>query len=100
MTAAAVLVLAAGRGARFGADLPKQYTPLGGKALLRHSLEAFLRHPRIAAVHAVINPDHRTHYEAAAAGLDLAAAIAGGVSRQDSARLGLEALVAHVPKSL
>ncbi len=97
MTAAAVLVLAAGRGARFGTELPKQYTALGGKVLLRHSLEAFLRHPRIGPVHAVINPVDRAHYEAAAAGLDLPAAIAGGASRQDSARLGLEALAGTSP---
>ena len=41
------LVVAAGRGSRFGAGLPKQYAALGGRPLLGHSLEAFARHPRI-----------------------------------------------------
>ena len=97
MTGAAVLVLAAGRGLSFGAALPKQYAPLWGKAVLRHSLETYLRHPRIGAIHGVIDPEDRAHYAAAAVGLDLAPEIAGGASRQDSARLGLESLAAAAP---
>ncbi len=35
------LIVAAGSGSRMGKDLPKQYLTLGGKTVLRHSLEAF-----------------------------------------------------------
>jgi len=57
MTGCIALVVAAGRGARFGGAMPKQYRRLGGRPLIRHSLEAFRRHPGVLAVRAVIHPD-------------------------------------------
>ena len=36
------LIPAAGVGARMAADGPKQYLTLGGKPMLRHTLDAFL----------------------------------------------------------
>ncbi len=36
---AVALVVAAGRGERFGGGLPKQYLPLAGKPLLRHAFD-------------------------------------------------------------
>jgi 2-C-methyl-D-erythritol 4-phosphate cytidylyltransferase/2-C-methyl-D-erythritol 2,4-cyclodiphosphate synthase len=97
MTAVYALVVAAGRGTRFGGDVPKQYLQLGGKSLLAHSLAAFARHPGIRGVLAAIRPEDRPLYERAAAGLDLLPPVAGGAARQDSVRLGLEALAAHRP---
>lgn len=97
MTAVYALLVAAGRGARFGGEVPKQYLHLGGKSLLAHSLAAFARHPRVAGVLAAIRPEDRPLYERAAAGLDLLPPIAGGAARQDSVRLGLEALAVHRP---
>src|SRR5678815_2526116 len=94
------LVVAAGRGTRAGGDLPKQYRELGGRAVLRWSLERFRRHPRIDAVRAVIHPDDRALYDAAAEGLDLLPPVHGGVSRQDSVRLGLESLSSLQPKTV
>jgi 2-C-methyl-D-erythritol 4-phosphate cytidylyltransferase/2-C-methyl-D-erythritol 2,4-cyclodiphosphate synthase len=91
------LVVAAGRGTRLGAPLPKQYLPLGGVRLLRHSLVALRAHPRIAAVRAIIHPDDRALYDEAAAGLDLLPPVAGGAERQDSVRNGLESLEALAP---
>ena len=38
----AALLMTAGRGARFGADQPKQYLPLLGRPVLRHAAEALL----------------------------------------------------------
>jgi 2-C-methyl-D-erythritol 4-phosphate cytidylyltransferase/2-C-methyl-D-erythritol 2,4-cyclodiphosphate synthase len=94
------LVVAAGRGSRFGAGVPKQYAALGGRPLLGHSLEAFARHPRIDRVKAVIHPDDRALYERAAAGLDLLEPAAGGATRQDSVRRGLESLEALAPAAV
>jgi 2-C-methyl-D-erythritol 4-phosphate cytidylyltransferase/2-C-methyl-D-erythritol 2,4-cyclodiphosphate synthase len=91
------LVVAAGRGHRLGGGTPKQYLPLAGLPLLRHSLAAFASHPRIDAVAAVIAADDRALYESAAAGLDLLPPIAGGATRQESVRNGLEALAARNP---
>ncbi|MBU6253399.1 MAG: 2-C-methyl-D-erythritol 4-phosphate cytidylyltransferase, partial [Alphaproteobacteria bacterium] len=49
MTIAAIIV-AAGRGERAGADLPKQFMPVGGRALVAHSVAAFARHPAISRI--------------------------------------------------
>ena len=93
-----VLIVAAGRGQRFGGSLPKQYAELAGVPLLRHTLMAFARHPAVGRLRAVIHPDDRDLYDAAAAGLDLAAPVAGGASRQESVRLGLESLAEDSPE--
>ena len=86
------LLVAAGRGQRFGAALPKQYLPLAGKPVLRHSVEAFARHPSVDAVRVVIHGDDRQRYEAALSGLTLLPPVEGGATRQESVRRGLESL--------
>lgn len=97
MARCVALVVAAGRGSRFGGDMPKQWRDLGGRPVLRHSLAAFAAHPGIDAVRAVIHPDDRLHFDAAAAGLGCDEPIHGGATRQDSVRLGLEAVAALRP---
>ncbi|MBL8709697.1 MAG: bifunctional 2-C-methyl-D-erythritol 4-phosphate cytidylyltransferase/2-C-methyl-D-erythritol 2,4-cyclodiphosphate synthase [Rhodospirillaceae bacterium] len=94
---AIALIVAAGSGSRMGHDLPKQYLTLGGKPVLRHCLETFAGHPRIAAVRVVINPDFRDLYDQASAGMDLLPPVPGGKTRQESVRLGLESLAALQP---
>ncbi|GAB3388909.1 2-C-methyl-D-erythritol 4-phosphate cytidylyltransferase [Lysobacter fragariae] len=42
------VIPAAGRGTRFGGDVPKQYLHAAGKPLIQHALEALLAHPRVA----------------------------------------------------
>ena len=97
MGGSVALVVAAGRGRRFGGEGPKQYAPLAGRPLLRHSLAAFAAHPGIDGVRAVIYPDDRAHYDAAADGLGLLPPVPGGGSRQESVRLGLESLEETAP---
>jgi 2-C-methyl-D-erythritol 4-phosphate cytidylyltransferase/2-C-methyl-D-erythritol 2,4-cyclodiphosphate synthase len=92
------LVVASGRGERFGGDRPKQYVPLAGKPLLRHSLECLCRHPGIDGVRAVIHSDDAALYEAVADGLELLEPVPGGPTRQDSVRLGLESLLQLPPE--
>jgi 2-C-methyl-D-erythritol 4-phosphate cytidylyltransferase / 2-C-methyl-D-erythritol 2,4-cyclodiphosphate synthase len=91
------LVVAGGRGARFGGELPKQYRRLGARTILRHSVEALHRHPRVGGVRVVIHPDDRARYDASVQGLDLLSPCLGGKERQDSARLGLESLAGLKP---
>ena len=98
MVSCIALVVAAGRGTRLGGPLPKQYLPLAGRPLLRHSLETLAAHPGIDAVRVVYNPDDAAPYAAAARGLDLLPPVAGGAARQDSVRLGLESLAAAPPE--
>jgi 2-C-methyl-D-erythritol 4-phosphate cytidylyltransferase/2-C-methyl-D-erythritol 2,4-cyclodiphosphate synthase len=92
------LVVAAGRGERFGAAVPKQYAGLAGKPVLRHAVEAFVRHPEIDAVRVVIGSEDRDFYAAAVDGLDLLPPVVGGASRQETVRLGLESLAALAPE--
>ncbi|HXP97743.1 MAG TPA: IspD/TarI family cytidylyltransferase, partial [Telmatospirillum sp.] len=97
MTRCVALVVAAGRGSRFGGEIPKQWRDLGGRPVLRHSLAIFAAHPSVDAVRVVIHPDDRALFDAAAAGLGLGEPILGGPTRQDSVRLGLEGLADLTP---
>ncbi len=96
------LITACGRGNRFnqGEGIPKQYLPLAGAPLLRHSILAFLNHPKISDVICVIHPDDLALYEEAAAGLDLLNPVFGGDTRQASIRIGLEALRDYNPSKV
>lgn len=93
----AALIVAAGRGSRFGGPLPKQYTDLDGHPLLRRTLAAFVSHPALSAVRTVIHPADHALYDAAADGLNCLPPIDGGKERQDSVRLGLQSLQAVAP---
>ncbi len=91
MTVAA-LVVAGGSGTRMGGDIPKQYLQLGGRAVIRHTLEAFLAHPRIDAVQVVIGEKHGEMFADAVQGLRMPMPVTGGPTRQLSVLNGLEAL--------
>ena len=93
----AAVVVAAGRGVRAGGSLPKQYRELAGEPVIRSSLALFSWHGQIGAVQAVIHPDDRPFYDAAAKGLRLLAPVPGGATRQASVRAGLEALSGRPP---
>ncbi|MDA0701820.1 MAG: bifunctional 2-C-methyl-D-erythritol 4-phosphate cytidylyltransferase/2-C-methyl-D-erythritol 2,4-cyclodiphosphate synthase [Proteobacteria bacterium] len=97
MTRTVALIVAAGRGTRFGGPVPKQYRALGGRAVLARTIAAFRDHPAIDAVRVVIHPDDRARFDAAVAGLDPLPSVDGGASRQDSVRLGLESLAGDAP---
>ncbi len=92
------LITASGRGTRFDSDgIPKQYLPLAGISILRHSILAFLNHPKIDNVICVVHPDDVSLYEESVAGLDLLDPVYGGGTRQISVRAGLEALQEYNP---
>ena len=97
---AAALIVAAGRGTRFGSDLPKQYVPIAGPCAFRRSVERFLSLATIAQVQTVIHADDRAFYDDAMAGLSdprLRPAVTGGATRAASVLRGLEALEADPP---
>ncbi|MCX7360294.1 MAG: bifunctional 2-C-methyl-D-erythritol 4-phosphate cytidylyltransferase/2-C-methyl-D-erythritol 2,4-cyclodiphosphate synthase [Alphaproteobacteria bacterium] len=97
MTRCIALIVAAGRGTRFGGPLPKQYALLGARTVLYHTLLAFKAAPQIAGSRVVIASGDELLYEAATAGLNLPPPVTGGASRQQSVLNGLEALVAEAP---
>jgi 2-C-methyl-D-erythritol 4-phosphate cytidylyltransferase / 2-C-methyl-D-erythritol 2,4-cyclodiphosphate synthase len=96
MTVAAVIV-AGGVGLRAGGEKPKQYQLIGGKPMIRWTLEAFLSHPAVKFVQAVIGTGHEDLFAQAAAGLELPLPVIGGSSRQESCRLGVEACALALP---
>ncbi|QMW24284.1 bifunctional 2-C-methyl-D-erythritol 4-phosphate cytidylyltransferase/2-C-methyl-D-erythritol 2,4-cyclodiphosphate synthase [Sandaracinobacteroides saxicola] len=91
----AALIVAAGRGTRAGGALPKQYQPLAGAPVIAHALAAFARHARVSHLHAVIAPEDEALFLNAANGFNVTHS-PGGATRQDSVRLGLAALPAHI----
>jgi 2-C-methyl-D-erythritol 4-phosphate cytidylyltransferase/2-C-methyl-D-erythritol 2,4-cyclodiphosphate synthase len=92
MRIAAILV-AAGSGIRFGAEVPKQFLTIAGKPVIRHAAEALAAHVSLLQPVGDAAP-----IEAALAGVaGCLPVVAGGATRQDSVRAGLEALVPHAP---
>ena len=85
-----VLVVAAGRGERFGGTLPKQYAGLGGIPVMRRSILAFANHPSVDGVRAVIGADDDRLYAGAVAGLEVLTPAIGAATRQATVRNGLE----------
>lgn len=95
MSETVAIIVAAGRGQRFGGAAPKQYELLNSTPLLRHSLLAFLEHDRIDAVLPVIHPDDQDQFSAAAKGLKTLPPVFGGETRQASVLRALQALEGH-----
>jgi 2-C-methyl-D-erythritol 4-phosphate cytidylyltransferase len=99
MTVAA-LVLAAGRGERLGAEHPKAFVPLAGRAMLVHALEALAAPEEVDLVVPVVAREDLRRWGALqgelAAIAKLAEPVVGGVERQDSMSAGLAALPAGV----
>ena len=92
------LILAAGRGHRFGSSTPKQYLKINGQSILARSIRIISSHPRIKSIRVVIHPDDKLLYEETTADLNLLKPIFGGPERQDSVRLGLESFKKVKPK--
>ena len=86
------VVPAAGRGARFGGDVPKQYLEVAGELLLAHTLRALLAHPKVhGAVVVLAEGDERWPGWREFEGKPLRTCT-GGDARADSVLAGLAAL--------
>ncbi|HZM48999.1 MAG TPA: 2-C-methyl-D-erythritol 4-phosphate cytidylyltransferase [Vicinamibacteria bacterium] len=94
MSSSSIAVLvAAGRGERMGAGRAKAFLPLAGRALLLRAAEAFEAAPEVEAIVAVVPADEQRAARDLLAPLrKVTAVVAGGATRQDSVRAGLEAL--------
>jgi 2-C-methyl-D-erythritol 4-phosphate cytidylyltransferase len=95
----AALIVAAGRGVRFGGDTPKQFAPLGGKPLLFHSIEIFEHMAEFDQIRLVLPSDFAVGFESR---FDLSPYkkivgwVAGRARRQDSVWTGLSNLPDNV----
>ncbi|MBO9535089.1 2-C-methyl-D-erythritol 4-phosphate cytidylyltransferase [Herbaspirillum sp.] len=85
------LIPAAGVGARMGAQIPKQYMPIAGKPMLRHALETFAAHARIAHTFVVVSAGDAWIDELVTPELAPRATVlrVGGATRQESVFNGL-----------
>ena len=72
------LIVAGGRGSRFGGPLPKQYAILGGQPVLRRTLAVFGATPGIDRIQVVVASGDEDLYRAAVEGMDLPPPVAGG----------------------
>lgn len=84
-----VLIPAAGSGSRTGLSTPKQYRKIGGKMILRHTLEKFMGIQRLKSIRVIIAAEHAALYREAVQGLDIAPPIIGAKTRKQSVYNGL-----------
>ena len=94
MTRHFALVPAAGSGARFGSDIPKQYLQLADRPLIYHALAALCHYPRIEQVWVVLSPGDEwwSAYDWSDLAGKLRPVFCGGVTRAESVANGLAAV--------
>ncbi len=91
------VVLAGGRGSRFGSDRPKQFHILAGRMVVEYPVAAFMDHPGIDEVIVVHPAGFETEVAALRnrfAGRKSLRLVAGGSSRPGSTRAALRAIPA------
>jgi 2-C-methyl-D-erythritol 4-phosphate cytidylyltransferase len=86
------VVPSAGRGTRFGGDVPKQYLEVAGEPLLAHSLRALLAHPAVEGAVVVLAADDTLWPGWNTFADKQILACIGGDARADSVLAGLAAL--------
>lgn len=102
MTDTYAIIVAAGRGRRFGGDLPKQFCNLNGRPVLMHTIDAFLNVLPHQNIILVLDRDMvalwenmcRTHHFCSPA------IVYGGQTRAESVKNGLEAIPADAGVAL
>ncbi|KAA9129875.1 2-C-methyl-D-erythritol 4-phosphate cytidylyltransferase [Marinihelvus fidelis] len=83
------LVPAAGAGSRFGAEVPKQYLAVAGKAVIEHAVGVLASHPAVEGVTVTLAPDD-DYFVGLALGADpTIGVVAGGATRAESVLNGL-----------
>jgi 2-C-methyl-D-erythritol 4-phosphate cytidylyltransferase / 2-C-methyl-D-erythritol 2,4-cyclodiphosphate synthase len=96
-----VIVVAGGAGLRADPEnsgRPKQYRLLAGQPVIARSLGTFLSHPQVRRIQVVLRAGTEGAFHAAVPPHPgLAVPVIGGAERQDSVRIGLEALEAASP---
>jgi 2-C-methyl-D-erythritol 4-phosphate cytidylyltransferase/2-C-methyl-D-erythritol 2,4-cyclodiphosphate synthase len=87
-----VLIAAAGRGQRFGnaSDKPKQYSALGNRTVIYHSIVIFQSFPNCKSIRVIIDPADAEPYQNSVTGLNLPPPLTGGKERNISIYNGLK----------
>lgn len=92
----AAIVVAAGKGLRAGQGVPKQFALWRGKPVVRHAVEA-LAAAGVDPILVMIPEGAEEQARAALEGIAAVRMATGGETRQQSVRLGLEALAGDAP---
>ncbi|HLS84533.1 MAG TPA: 2-C-methyl-D-erythritol 4-phosphate cytidylyltransferase [Arenimonas sp.] len=87
---------AAGRGSRYGGEVPKQYLELAGRRLIEHSLRAVLDHDDVDGAVVVLAADDRHWPGWREVGGKPVITCSGGAERAESVLAGLHALPASL----
>lgn len=88
-----VIIMAAGSGSRMGAQLPKQFLELGGKAILQRTMEVFLKACEDISVVTVLPKEHIGYWKDYCLRRNFTCPqilVAGGITRFHSVRNALE----------
>lgn len=87
------IIVAAGSGKRFGAEKPKQFLELCGKPVIVHTLAAFENCPSVDEIVLVLSADALENCQTLFLDFTkLKTIVAGGASRAESVRSGLNAV--------
>jgi 2-C-methyl-D-erythritol 4-phosphate cytidylyltransferase len=92
VSGAVALILAAGTGERLGADTPKAFVPLGRTTMLALSVRSAERSPDVSSVVVVVPAGWERRAESLLPSTAGPSIVRGGDTRQDSVRIGLDAL--------
>jgi len=94
------IVPAAGSGARFGSEVPKQYLALAGRPLIYHALAALCRSPQIDRVWVILAADdaHWPSYDWSELAPKLAVLRCGGACRSATVGNALAAIEREVER--
>lgn len=93
-----VVVPAAGKGARMGSDIPKQYLPLANRTVIEHTLECLLQTDFLVGLMVVLAPSDRSFTQLPIAADTKILTCNGGAERAHSVLQGLLALESQVQK--
>ena len=82
------VILASGKGSRFGSDIPKQFIKIKNKTILEYTLDVFEKNERTQRIILVVNKDYidfckTLKYK------KLYKITEGGILRQDSSNIGV-----------
>ena len=89
------IILASGKGSRFGSEIPKQFIKINGKTILEHTIEAFEKSSVIDEIIVVITPEYhnlaqdilsKNNYK------KISKLLNGGEERKDSSYIGVSAI--------
>lgn len=90
-----VIIVAGGKGLRMGADIPKQFLPIGGKPVLMRTIERFREYRRDLSIILVLPEAQQAYWKELCTeyGFDIPHRLAnGGSTRFESSKNGIAAI--------